>query len=80
MEDEYRERRYHRDRQQAGLPPVNSALVLNLTIRDVTDDEAEHIRLTISEAATMIAEACPTDRNSRMPSYAGDSSTVVTEG
>lgn len=70
------ERNWHRERQEAGLPPVNYALVLNLTVRDVTDEEAEHLRQAIDGAATVAAEKCPTDRDSRKPSWAGSSSTV----
>jgi hypothetical protein len=74
--DENRERNWHRERQEAGLPPVNYALVLNLTISDVTDEEAKRIESMILEAATLAAASCSTDRDSRKPSWAGSSSTV----
>ena len=71
-----REDAWHRERSVAGLPPVHYALVINVTIRDVTDEEAEHLRRAIGDAAAVVAEECPTDRDSRAPSWAGSSSTV----
>lgn len=76
LDDDARERNWHRERSVAGLPPVRSALVLTVTIRDVTDEEAEHLSRAISGAASVAAEECPTDRDSRKPSWAGDTSTV----
>jgi hypothetical protein len=70
------ERNWHRKRHEAGLPPVNYALVLTLTIGDVTDEEAEHLRRAIDNAASVVAEKYPTDRDSRTPSWAGSSWTV----
>jgi hypothetical protein len=42
----------------------------------VTDAEAEHIRFAIENIASVEPTRCPTDRDSRRPSWAGSSSTV----